>query len=160
MYENGHVNYPYKPDEDDNIQLLSKSDISYNFIELGKVYIRRVFTLNFHSDFQIIKVVNNYDSRMLVQVRLELTNFVPEKGLDDDQFKLSAEKIKGILNELEDTEVQREKMYKTEWSFRDREEQHQSEMLSLTGVELLIILGTAVVQMYCIKSLLDNRLIV
>ena len=26
-YENGHVNYPFKPDEDDNIQLLSKSDM-------------------------------------------------------------------------------------------------------------------------------------
>jgi hypothetical protein len=33
-------------------------------------------------------------------------------------------------------------------------------MLILTGLELLVILATAVVQIYCIKSLLDNRLIV
>lgn len=33
-------------------------------------------------------------------------------------------------------------------------------MLALTGVELFVILATAIVQMYCIKSLLDNRLIV
>lgn len=33
-------------------------------------------------------------------------------------------------------------------------------MLILTGVELIIILGTALVQMYCIKNLFDNRLVV
>lgn len=33
-------------------------------------------------------------------------------------------------------------------------------MLILTGVELVVILGTAIVQMYCIKNLFDNRLIV
>ena len=33
-------------------------------------------------------------------------------------------------------------------------------MLILTGVELFIILGTAVVQIYCIKNLFDNRLVV
>ena len=32
--------------------------------------------------------------------------------------------------------------------------------LVLTGVELFIILGTAVVQMYFIKNLFDNRLVV
>ena len=87
---------------------------------MGRVYIRRVFSLNFYTDFHVIKILNNYDSPKLVQISLELTNFVPEQGLDDDEFKLSAEKVKSILNELEDTEMQREKMYKTEWSFRDR----------------------------------------
>lgn len=33
-------------------------------------------------------------------------------------------------------------------------------MLALTGVELFVILVTAVVQMYCIKNLLDNKVIV
>ena len=51
-------------------------------------------------------------------------------------------------------------MFKAEWSFKDREQRHQSEMLILTGVELVVILGTAIVQMWCIKQLLDNRIIV
>jgi hypothetical protein len=33
-------------------------------------------------------------------------------------------------------------------------------MLKLIGGETVIILGTAVVQMYCIKALLDNNRIV
>jgi hypothetical protein len=33
-------------------------------------------------------------------------------------------------------------------------------MLKLTGFELLAILATAIVQMYCIKSLLENKQII
>lgn len=34
------------------------------------------------------------------------------------------------------------------------------KVLGLTGVELVAILGTACVQMYCLKGLLDNRAVV
>jgi hypothetical protein len=61
---------------------------------------------------------------------------------------------------LEQTEKKREKTFREEWSFKDRQENHQSEMLILTGIELMVIIGTAIVQMYCIKNLFDNRLIV
>ncbi len=33
-------------------------------------------------------------------------------------------------------------------------------MLGFTGAELLAIIGTSIVQMYCIKSLIDNELII
>lgn len=56
--------------------------------------------------------------------------------------------------------MKREKIFRSEWGFHDRQEHHQSEMLILTGVELVIILGTAIVQIYCIKNLFDNRLVV
>lgn len=102
-YNQGRVNYPTKPDEDDHVVVFSKPETSTMFLDMGKVYMKRIFTLNFYTDYQTIKVKNNYDQDMLVQVSLELTNFVPETGVDDDVFKLSAEKIKGILNELEDT---------------------------------------------------------
>lgn len=58
---------------------------------------------------------------MFVQISLEATKFVPEKALDDDTLKIPAEKIKSILEELEQTEMKREKTYKSEWSFRDRQ---------------------------------------
>lgn len=65
-----------------------------------------------------------------------------------------------IFEELQQNEKRREKTYREEYNFRDRQEHHQSEMLILTGVELFVILGTAVIQMYCIKGLLDNRSVV
>jgi hypothetical protein len=54
------------------------------------------------------------------------------------------------------TETQRNRVYKWEWGFLEREEHYEEEMLKLTGVELLIILGTAIVQMYCIRNLFDR----
>ena len=69
-------------------------------MDIGRVYMKRVFILDFYSDYQTIKVKNNYDQSMLIQVSLELTNFVPESGVDDDEFKMSAEKIRSVLNEL------------------------------------------------------------
>lgn len=51
-------------------------------------------------------------------------------------------------------------MYKSEMGFKEREEEHQATMLMLTGVELLAIITTAVTQMFCLRSLLDNRSIV
>lgn len=50
--------------------------------------------------------------------------------------------------------------YKSEMGFKEREEEHMSTMLMLTGVELLAILSTAVIQMFCLRNLLDNRSIV
>lgn len=33
-------------------------------------------------------------------------------------------------------------------------------MLILTGVEMAVIIGTAIVQIYCLKNLFESRLIV
>ncbi len=33
-------------------------------------------------------------------------------------------------------------------------------MLGFTGAELFAIIGTSIVQMYCIKSLIDNELVI
>lgn len=97
---------------------------------------------------------------MIVSVDLEATVFVLEEGIRDDVFGVPAQRASSLVEELLQSETKQEKMFKAEWSFRDREERHQSEMLILTGVELIVILGTAIVQMWCIKQLLDNRIIV
>ena len=75
--KDGLVNFPDKPDEDDHIVVFSKPETSLMFVEVGRVYLKRVFILNFSTDYQTIKVKNNFDQDMLVQVSLELTNFVP-----------------------------------------------------------------------------------
>jgi len=33
-------------------------------------------------------------------------------------------------------------------------------MLGFTGAELLVIIGTSIVQMYCIKNLIDKELVI
>lgn len=72
------------------MEVLCKSETSNSYDNLGKVYIKKLFTINFFSDFQMIKIVNRYEKKMFVQVSLEATKFVPEKALDDDTLKIPA----------------------------------------------------------------------
>ena len=58
------------------------------------------------------------------------------------------------------TDKARNRMYKWEWGFLEREERYEDQMLKLTAAELTAILATAVVQIYCIKSLLDHKQII
>lgn len=61
---------------------------------------------------------------------------------------------------MKTTEKSRERTFKWEWGFLEREERYDSEMLKLTGVELIVILATSIVQMYCVKGLLENRQVI
>lgn len=72
------------------MEVFCKSETSNSYDNLGKVYIKKLFTINFFSDFQMIKIVNRYEKKMFVQVSLEATKFVPEKALDDDTLKIPA----------------------------------------------------------------------
>lgn len=96
-YARGDITLPENPEEDDFLEVLSKSENSSSYTNLGKVYLKKLFTINFFSDFQMIKIVNRYEKKMFVQLSLEATKFVPEKALDDDTLKIPAEKIKSIL---------------------------------------------------------------
>ena len=80
--------------------------------------------------------------------------------MDDDEFTESRTKMVDMLQAMEQTEIKRQNRYKWEWGFQDKELKHQEEMLALTGVELFVIIVTSVIQMYCIKNLLDNRSVV
>jgi len=52
------------------------------------------------------------------------------------------------------------RMNKWEWGFLEKEERYDEEMLKLTAFELIVILVTSIVQMYCIKNLFDNKQII
>ena len=54
----------------------------------------------------------------------------------------------------------REHSYKYQWGFLDNQYAHDSRLLGLTGLELLVMIVAALVQIYFIKSLLDNRAVV
>jgi hypothetical protein len=47
-------------------------------------------------------------------------------------------------------------LYKWQWGFYEKHERHQVDMLGFTGAELFAVIGTSIVQMYCIKNLIDN----
>ena len=57
-------------------------------------------------------------------------------------------------------EKMREHSYKYQWGFLDNQYAHDSRLLGLTGLELLVMIVAALVQIYFIKSLLDNRAVV
>jgi hypothetical protein len=57
-------------------------------------------------------------------------------------------------------EKSRSKTFKWEWGFLEREGHYEEEMLKITAFELLVILITAFVQLYCIKTLFDQNMII
>lgn len=50
-YRKGFVTLPDKPAQDDFVQVLTKSEGINAFADQGDVYIKRVFKLNFLSDY-------------------------------------------------------------------------------------------------------------
>jgi hypothetical protein len=54
----------------------------------------------------------------------------------------------------------REHTYKYEWGYLENQYAHEGKLLGLTGFELILIMSCAVMQLYFIKSLLDNRAVV
>ena len=61
------------------------------------MYIKKVFKITFHRDYQILRFRNNYGRKMLIQVGLEDLGYIPETGLKDDILKLSNEKMNAIM---------------------------------------------------------------
>lgn len=92
-----------------------------NYQEIGRVYISKMFSLDFYSDYQIIRMKNFNDGKVVVEVSLESTVFVLESGVRDDIFILPAKISSGLVETMKDSEKKQEKMFKSEWSFRDRE---------------------------------------
>jgi hypothetical protein len=57
-------------------------------------------------------------------------------------------------------EHSRSKTFKWEWGFLDLEAHFDEQMLKITALELLVIIMTALVQLYCVKTLFyENQII-
>jgi hypothetical protein len=46
-------------------------------MNLGKVYIKKMFMILEFSDYSLLKFKNHYAQRMFIQVSLEATKFIP-----------------------------------------------------------------------------------
>ncbi len=51
-------------------------------------------------------------------------------------------------------------LYKWQWGFLEKEQRYHQDLLRFTGVELLAILLTTMIQIYSVKSLFDNNHII
>lgn len=80
--------------------------------------------------------------------------------IKNEHFNIPASKLEQIAAEVTSGEKLREHSYKYQWGFLDNQYTHDSRLLGITGIELLIIILSAAVQVYYIKTLLDNRAIV
>lgn len=69
-FNRGDLLFMDNPQEDDFVQISVMPDHSYSYVVLGKVYLKKAFTINFFSDFTLIKLINHYDQRILVQISL------------------------------------------------------------------------------------------
>lgn len=69
-YYRGDVLFPDNPAEDDYIEVFSQPDHAPMFTSLGKVYIKKMFTINFFTDFTLLRLRSHYDRRMFVQISL------------------------------------------------------------------------------------------
>lgn len=125
-YQRGNIVFPDNPEEEDCMEVYVQAKGANVFSNLGKVYLKKIFTIDSLSDFHIIKIVNRYRKSMMIQISLESTRFIPEKALDDDQLKLPAQKVKVLLEELEQTQKTRQKSFRTGWSLNEKQEHHQS----------------------------------
>lgn len=73
---------------------------------------------------------------------------------------LASQKLQTIYEEYQQSMRSESRMNKWEWGFLEKEERYDEEMLKLTAFELIVILVTSIVQMYCIKNLFDNKQII
>lgn len=83
-----------------------------------------------------------------------------QEAVKNDNFSLAVKKLQVIHDEVVSGEKLREHSYKYQWGFLDNQYSHDSRLLGLTGLELLVMIAAAIIQVYFIKSLLDNRAVV
>lgn len=68
--DKGYILYPQNPSRDSNVEILIKPEGGSTFKSIGKVYIKKMFTVPFYRDHQTLLLKNNYNEKMLVQISL------------------------------------------------------------------------------------------
>lgn len=156
------LSYISNPDEDEFLLVEARDDLAQSFTQVGTVHISKILELKFEGSNKIVKVSNSHAVDVVVEVSLEGTGLSvnPYVVANNDHFTIPTTKLEAIYEEMKVADSSRNRMYKWEWGFIEREEHYEEEMLKLTAAELIVILATSFVQMYCIKSLLDTNQIV
>lgn len=70
FYNRGDITFADNPEEEDCVEVFVQPEKSNVFTSLGRVYLKKMFTINFFSDYQHISFKNNYDKNALIQISL------------------------------------------------------------------------------------------
>ena len=160
LTEVGDLTIPTSSNKREEVEIFTKKDEHAAYYHLGEVYVHAVIPINFDSDYRILRFRNTYSQTVLVEIDLEFTGMVIDKGLDDDDLVKTESKIRHIMKQMETTEVKREHEFKSQHGFLSRENAHEQVLLVLTGIELLGVVAATLVQVALVKSLLENRQVV
>lgn len=88
---------PQHPDEDNFVEVLIKPQGAVSFENLGKVHIKKIFTVKFYRDYETILLRNNYDEQMLVQIGLSDSGVVAQNGIKDTLLEQPSERMGSIM---------------------------------------------------------------
>lgn len=119
--------------------------------------------MNVGGSGKFLRFMNYSPKNVLVMLYLQSVNTVvewPKEMLADSSLTPSNTNLANILMHTFSEQSIREHQNKEELGYQEKEIQHYSSYLGLTGIELLTIFVTALLQLYFIRSLLDRRAIV
>lgn len=150
-------------DEDSYVEIFASTNLFGSFDSVGKAYARKFVHLGYHAGSELfVRLENKMSSLIVAEVSLS----GPPAQIDrfnvvtNSHFSLPAKKLAAIKAEMKEVEDINRFKFKFEWGFLEREEHYEEEMLKLTAVEAFVILATSVVQMYCIRSLVDKNTVI
>lgn len=65
--------------------------------------------------------------------------------------------MKHVLEEIEAGIDEKRMLFKSQMGFMEQEKEQHSNMLILTALELFALIAAALVQLFYLKSLIDNK---
>jgi hypothetical protein len=96
-----------------------------DFLDMGKVYVSKNIEVHFPIDSRFVKVQNLNKRSVLLEVGMEAElkqlSVIKEGIASNKHFELSAQKLATIYEESKVTDKGRNRMYKWEWGFLERE---------------------------------------
>lgn len=134
VMENGDIMLEQDLEENEFLEVQSRDEGRVSYDSLGKVYVSKVFKIDFDTDYKYFRFVSSLPQSAFVVVDLErLHEVVPDNVAKDQHFLLPLSKLKAIQEEIVSGEKMREHTYKYEWGFLDNQFAHDSRLLGFTG---------------------------
>ena len=80
----GEIALPENSNKDNNLEIFTKKHEKSTYYHHDSIYVHSIISINFDTDYRILRFQNNYDQPILVSVDLEFSGKIIEKALDDD----------------------------------------------------------------------------
>lgn len=154
-FNEADLTVPNNPAQDSGISF-TVSGRGGNTYSTSTIYLKKNIKVEGKEELYKIKVKNNYRKDIVVRISLEKKPKVI-KSLDDTKIDPFTTKMKHIMEEIEAGIDDKRMSFKSQMGFMDQEKEQHSNMLILTGLELLTLIASGLVQLFCLKNLIDNK---